>query len=116
MNISDCRGGAHRRASLFHPCGHWPHRSGREHGYGIGTLRPGQTEPSARGAHVRRSFSFGPHLKELSLKLGSLLQEAAKPIEHIYFPHQGMISLLAVMPEGQGIETAGIGSIVTSFR
>jgi hypothetical protein len=29
MNISDCRGGAYRRASIFHPCGHLAHRSGR---------------------------------------------------------------------------------------
>jgi CRP-like cAMP-binding protein len=49
-------------------------------------------------------------LKELSLELGSLLQEASEPIEHIYFPHQGMISLLAVMSDGQGIETATVGS------
>jgi CRP-like cAMP-binding protein len=49
-------------------------------------------------------------LTELPLKIGSLLQEAGEPVEHIYFPHQGMISLLAVMSDGQGIETATVGS------
>jgi len=53
---------------------------------------------------------LAPHLKELSLELGSLLQEAGEPVQQIYFPHQGMISLLAVMSDGQGIETATVGS------
>ena len=53
---------------------------------------------------------LAPHLKELSLKLGSLIQEAGEPVEQIYFPHQGMISLLAMMSDGQGIETATVGS------
>jgi CRP-like cAMP-binding protein len=53
---------------------------------------------------------LAPHLKELSLKLGTLLLEAGEPVQQIYFPHQGMISLLAVMSDGQGIETATVGS------
>jgi CRP-like cAMP-binding protein len=53
---------------------------------------------------------LAPHLKEQSLKLGSLIQEAGAPVEHIYFPHQGMVSLLAIMSDGQGIETATVGS------
>ena len=53
---------------------------------------------------------LAPHLKELSFELGSLLQEAGEPVEQIYFPHQGMVSLLAVMSDGQGIETATVGS------
>jgi hypothetical protein len=48
-------------------------------------------------------------LQELSLELGSVLQVPDKPIEYVYFPHQG-ISLLAVMSDGQGIETATVGS------
>jgi len=38
------------------------------------------------------------------------LQEAGEPVQQIYFPHQGMVSLLAVMSDGQGIETATVGS------
>jgi CRP-like cAMP-binding protein len=53
---------------------------------------------------------LAPHLKEMSFELGLLLQEPDKPIEYVYFPHQGMISLLAVMSDGQGIETATVGS------
>ena len=51
-----------------------------------------------------------PYFKELSLELGWVLHEAGEPVEHIYFPHEGMVSLLAVMSDGQGIETATVGS------
>jgi CRP-like cAMP-binding protein len=68
-----------------------------------------RTIGSRRRARPNHSL-LAPHLKELSLKLGSLLQEAGEPVEHIYFPQQGMISLLAVMSDGQGIETATVGS------
>jgi CRP-like cAMP-binding protein len=73
-------------------------------------LRPGQTNRLLTALTSADHSLLAPHLKELSLELGSLLQEAGEPIEHIYFPHQGMISLLAVMSDGQGIETATIGS------
>ena len=53
---------------------------------------------------------LAPHLKEMSLEVGLLLQEAGKPIEYVYFPHHGMISLLAVMSDGRGIEPATVGS------
>jgi CRP-like cAMP-binding protein len=38
------------------------------------------------------------------------VQEAGEPVEYVYFPHAGMVSLLAVMLDGQGIETATVGS------
>ena len=95
-------------APAFHPCGHRPHRSGREYGYDIGT--PGQAEPSACSATFEDHSLLVPHFKELSLEVGSLLQEAGEPVEFVYFPHEGMISLLAVMADGQGIETATVGT------
>ena len=52
---------------------------------------------------------LAPHLKLVSLEHGAVLQEAGEPIEQVYFPHSGMISLLAVMREGEGIEAATIG-------
>ena len=50
-----------------------------------------------------------PHLKEVELEQGVLLQEQGEPIERIYFPNSGMISLLAVMQQGNAVETATIG-------
>jgi CRP-like cAMP-binding protein len=52
---------------------------------------------------------LSPHLKDLHFNQGVLLQEAGDPIEQIYFPHHGMISILAVMQEGTAVETATIG-------
>ena len=76
-------------------------------------LDSGQTEPFACGATPEDQSLLVPHLKERWLDLGFHLQEAGEPVEYIYFPyfpHQGMVSLLAVMPDGQGIETATVGS------
>jgi CRP-like cAMP-binding protein len=49
------------------------------------------------------------HLKDKHFKQGVVLQEAGEPIELVYFPHTGMISLLAVMQNGNAVETATIG-------
>jgi CRP-like cAMP-binding protein len=50
-----------------------------------------------------------PHLKEVSLDQEALLQEQGGLIEQVYFPHDGIISLVAVMRHGDAIETATIG-------
>ncbi len=45
----------------------------------------------------------------VTLKQGQVLCEPADEIDHIYFPHTGMISLMAVMRDGRVVETAAIG-------
>ena len=50
-----------------------------------------------------------PHLTQVRLKQNATLQEAATPIEHVYFPLEGMISLLALFETGEAIEIAAIG-------
>jgi CRP-like cAMP-binding protein len=52
---------------------------------------------------------IGPHLKDVVMVQGTLLQEQGEQIDYIYFPHTGMISLLAVMHSGNSIETATVG-------
>ncbi len=52
---------------------------------------------------------FSSDLKEKSFNQGVLLQEAGEPIEHVYFPQSGMISLLVVTMDGGAIEAATIG-------
>lgn len=49
------------------------------------------------------------HLTRVRLKQGATLQEAARPIEHVYFPLEGMVSLLALFDTGEAIEIAAIG-------
>jgi CRP-like cAMP-binding protein len=52
---------------------------------------------------------LAPNLKDISLTQGDVLQEAGEAIQHVYFPHSGMISLLAVMQNGSAVETATVG-------
>jgi CRP-like cAMP-binding protein len=49
------------------------------------------------------------HLREVDLVQGALVQEQGEPIEQVYFPSGGIISLLAVMRQGEAIEIATIG-------
>ena len=39
----------------------------------------------------------------------TVLNQPGDEIEHIYFPHSGMISLLVVMRDGEAVETATVG-------
>lgn len=51
-----------------------------------------------------------PHLKEIPLKQGVILNEQGEAIEHVYFPHSGMVSIVIVMDDGEkSIETATVG-------
>jgi CRP-like cAMP-binding protein len=50
-----------------------------------------------------------PHLKEAPLDQGAILQEQGEAIELVYFPNSGMISLVAVMKQGNAVETATVG-------
>jgi CRP-like cAMP-binding protein len=52
---------------------------------------------------------LAPHLAIVSLPLGTVLREPGDEVDHVYFPHSGMLSLLAVMRDGRGIETATVG-------
>jgi CRP-like cAMP-binding protein len=45
----------------------------------------------------------------VKLPQGTVLQEAGAPIEFIYFPTSGMVSMLAVLKSGEAIETGIIG-------
>jgi CRP-like cAMP-binding protein len=62
---------------------------------------------SALPAH---DFSLlAPHLRTIALKRGVMLHDVGEEIEHVYFPHAGMISLVAVTQSGVTVETATIG-------
>jgi CRP-like cAMP-binding protein len=50
-----------------------------------------------------------PHLSTVSLQQGAVLFEAGDEVDQIYFPHDGMLSLLAVLRDGKAIETATVG-------
>ncbi|WP_041801461.1 Crp/Fnr family transcriptional regulator [Rhodopseudomonas palustris] len=50
-----------------------------------------------------------PHMTTASLPQGLVLVEPGDEFEHVYFPHNGMLSLLAVLRDGKAIETATVG-------
>jgi len=50
-----------------------------------------------------------PHLTLIDLERGRLLYDPGDPIEMIYFPHDGVISLMTLMENGAAIESATIG-------
>jgi CRP-like cAMP-binding protein len=50
-----------------------------------------------------------PHLSTISLAQGIVLFESGDEVDQIYFPHSGMLSLLAVLRDGKAIETATVG-------
>jgi len=52
---------------------------------------------------------LAPHLATVSLLSGAVLFEPDDEVDHVYFPHSGMLSLLAVMRNGKAIETATVG-------
>ena len=52
---------------------------------------------------------LAPQLKDIVLEQGAVLQEQDERIDQVYFPHDGIVSLLAVMRQGDAIETATIG-------
>jgi CRP-like cAMP-binding protein len=49
-------------------------------------------------------------LKPFAAEIGTELQEAEQPVEHIYFPNTGMVSLLIVMSDGFQVESATVGN------
>ena len=50
-----------------------------------------------------------PHLRAVALDRGAVLHDAGDEIEHVYFPHSGMVSLVAVMESGATVETVTVG-------
>jgi CRP-like cAMP-binding protein len=52
---------------------------------------------------------LAPHLTDVTLPQGSLLQDRGERLRYVYFPRSGMISLLVVMQNGEEIETGTVG-------
>ena len=50
-----------------------------------------------------------PHLVQIDLERGRLLYDPGDRIDTVYFPHDGVISLMTLMENGAAIESATIG-------
>ena len=55
------------------------------------------------------SETLRPHLRLVELTERAVLIEAGKPVERVYFPHSGIISLVANFSNGQSVDVAMIG-------
>lgn len=53
---------------------------------------------------------FLPNLETVSLPLKYVLYEPNKPIEHVYFPIHGVVSLVTIMEDGVAVEIATVGN------
>jgi CRP-like cAMP-binding protein len=83
---------------------------------GIGAIRL----PAAGGVyhHHNRLLASLPqpdlavlarHLHVVTLQPGAVLQHQDQALDYVYFPHEGLVSLLAITPEGGTIEAASVG-------
>ncbi|HEX7885469.1 MAG TPA: Crp/Fnr family transcriptional regulator [Phenylobacterium sp.] len=52
---------------------------------------------------------LAPHLVQVDLDRGRLLYDPGDPIDQVYFPHDGVISLMTLMSNGAAIESSTIG-------
>jgi CRP-like cAMP-binding protein len=52
---------------------------------------------------------LSPHLRDVPLERGAILHEPDDELEHVYFPHSGMVSLVVVMLNSASVETATMG-------
>jgi CRP-like cAMP-binding protein len=69
---------------------------------------PGRNSLLGSLSHADHS-ALSPYLKDCALEKGQVLHEPGEPVEFIYFPHSGMISLLAVMGDGHSVEVGAVG-------
>jgi CRP-like cAMP-binding protein len=53
--------------------------------------------------------SLIPAFSVVTLERGMVLNEPGEESDRVYFPHIGMISLLAIMADGKAVETATVG-------
>jgi len=51
---------------------------------------------------------LAPHMASERLEQGTVLVEVGDEIDYVYFPHNGMLSLLSVLKDGRAVETATV--------
>lgn len=58
---------------------------------------------------IRTYDELAPHLTHREFDRGDVFYEPGDAIQHVYFPHRGVISLLSVLEDGSAIETSTVG-------
>jgi CRP-like cAMP-binding protein len=95
----------------FHPCGKSARPTGRDIAVHLPVSNYGLPLDNRLLASLPRDHfdRLLPHLSTVSLPQGDVLTEAGEEVDQVYFPHYGMLSLLAVLRDGKAIETATVG-------
>jgi CRP-like cAMP-binding protein len=98
-------------APNFIPCGKSARPTGRDIAVAVNISNAGLPLDNKLLASLPRGDfdRLLPHLSTLTPEQGIILMEAGDEVDQIYFPHYGMLSLLAVLRDGKAIETATVG-------
>lgn len=73
-------------------------------------IEPGPASNKLLAALPRDDFGLlRTHLTTVGLEQGTVLCETGDEVDQVHFPLSGMISLVIVMMDGKGIETATVG-------
>src|SRR5215212_3992543 len=77
----------------------------------ISTARQGSSVPNKLLAALPAEdfAALEPHLEIVSLPKGHILYDSGEAIRHAYFPHDCIVSLLAMMEDGGSAEVAIFG-------
>jgi CRP-like cAMP-binding protein len=79
---------------------------------------PRMAQPGGARRHENRVLASLPvselamltrHLHVVALQPGAVLHHQDHPLDYVYFPHDGLVSLLAMTPDGATIEAASVG-------
>jgi CRP-like cAMP-binding protein len=103
--------GAPSRSALLNPCGKSARPTGRDIVVAFPVSNAGHPLDNTLLASLPRDHfdRLFPHLSIVSPAQGTVLVEAGDEVDQVYFPHYGMLSLLAVLRDGKAIETATVG-------
>src|SRR5258707_10965938 len=92
----------------FNPCGDAARPIGRD--IAVHSPTSSHLDNKLLAALPRSQFNLlVPHLTVATLAQSTVVYEVGDEVDQIYFPHNGMFSLLAVMRDGKAIETATVG-------
>jgi CRP-like cAMP-binding protein len=53
--------------------------------------------------------ALSPHIREIALSVGRIITEPGEPMEHVYFPSSGVISIITVMRDDRKVESLTVG-------
>src|SRR4030081_1085664 len=95
----------------IHPCGKSARPTGQDIAVQVPVSKAGLPLDNKLLASLPRDHfdRLLPNLVSVNLQQGLVLNEAGDEVDQVYFPQNGMLSLLAVLRDGKAIETATVG-------